>query len=67
MIWVLSQSSTRFHMLRRGRPPSNCPFPNFNEHAPFFAHNFQAFLMEAKEGANIPESISNTIAPKTIR
>jgi hypothetical protein len=42
-------------------------FENFTEFAPFFSHNFDAFLMEAKQGQDVPESISNTLAPKTLK
>ena len=42
-------------------------FQNFKEFAPFFSHNFDAFLMDAKEGQDVPESISNVMAPKTLK
>ena len=29
-------------------------FENFKEFAPFFSHNFNAFLMDAKEGQDVP-------------
>ena len=42
-------------------------FQNFKEFAPFFSHNFDAFLMQGKEGQDVPESISNAMAPKTLK
>jgi hypothetical protein len=42
-------------------------FQNFKEFAPLFSHNFDAFLMDAKEGQDVPESISNVMAPKTLK
>lgn len=42
-------------------------FENFKEFAPFFSHNFDAFLMDAKQGQDVLESISNTMASKTIK
>jgi hypothetical protein len=41
-------------------------FENFKEFAPFFSHNFDAFLMDAKQGSDVLETINNTMAPKTI-
>lgn len=42
-------------------------FENFKEFPPFFSHNFDAFLMDAKQGQDVLESISKTMAPKTIK
>jgi hypothetical protein len=42
-------------------------FENFTEFAPFFSHNFDAFLMAAKEGRDVPESVNNAMAPKTLK
>ena len=41
-------------------------FENFKEFAPFFSHNFDAFLMDAKQGSDVLETINNTMAPKTL-
>lgn len=41
-------------------------FENFKEFAPFFSHNFDAFLMDAKQGSDVLETINNTMAPKTV-
>jgi len=41
-------------------------FENFKEFAPLFSHNFDAFLMDAKQGSDVLETINNTMAPKTI-
>jgi len=54
------------HVEERQTPQATAKFEKFNE-GPFFTWTFEAFLMDARQGANVPETISNTIAPKTFR
>jgi len=42
-------------------------FQNFQEFAPFFSHNFDTFLMDAKKSNDVMETINNAMVPKTIR
>jgi hypothetical protein len=55
------------HLENRQMYEAKGTFENFKEFAPYFSHNFDSFLMDAKEGQDVVESISNTMAPKTIR